>query len=486
MQGNVSWRDYSGLGQGDASAEEVSDLRKALAAGQDINSPGASAGEGFPLRTESLENTLKTVTYRMDDVRLWSALTKLPAFNTVEEFNRLKEYGSGVAAFIDEGDLPESDDSTFERAYTVIKYMGTTRSVTHVMSLIKPSHGNVIAQETVNGTAWLLRQLERALFFGDSSLIPIQFDGIIKLITDNAPNPNLNVLDLRGKPLTEDFLNDGALIVKTEPNYGKATDLYCADGAFSDLAKQFYPAERFNIPTSGFNNGMVGMNIQGFFSQFGPIKFNPDTFIQFGAAAPSVAAGPSGKRPDTPTENAAPSAGAVGGGETSLFTAADAGDYYYKVAAINRYGRSAAVAMTGALTVAAGQKVSMTVADGSIAGTAFELYRTAVDVATGTERYTVTQARSAATTVLTDLNQDLPGTSKATLLQQNLQFFAFKQLCPFLKIPLSTVSTAVRWMQLLYGSPVVYSPGRAVIFKNVGRAPGSVGLNNAELNSLAH
>ena len=32
-----------------------------------------------------------------------------------------------MAAFIDEGDLPESDDSTFERAYTVIKYMGTTR-----------------------------------------------------------------------------------------------------------------------------------------------------------------------------------------------------------------------------------------------------------------------------------------------------------------------------------------------------------------------
>lgn len=344
----------------------------------------------------------------------------------------------------------------------------------------------MIAQETVNGTAWLLRQLERALFFGDSSMIPIQFDGILKLIQDGAPNPNLNVLDLRGKPLTEDYLNDGALIVKTEPNYGRATDLYCADGAFSDLAKQFYPAERFNVPTSGWNSGMVGMNIQGFFSQFGPIKFNADTFIQFGALAPSTATGPSGKRPDTPAESVAPAAGAVGGGETSLFVAADAGDYYYKVTAINRYGRSASVAMTGALTVAAGQKVTMTVADGSIAGTAFEVYRTEKDGAAGTERYVNTQARSGATTVLTDLNHDLPGTSKATLVQQNLEFFSFKQLCPFLKIPLATVSTAVRWMQLLYGSPVVYSPGRAVIYKNVGRAPGSSGLDNAALTSLMH
>jgi len=488
MNGHVSWRDYAGLqGFGQASGEEVSDLRKALSAGQDIGAPAVAAGEGFPLRVESLENTLKTVTYKMDDVRLWSSVTKLPAYNTVEEVNLLKEYGSGVAAFIDEGDLPESDDSTFERSYTVIKYMGTTRSVTHVMSLIRPAHGNVIAQETINGTAWLLRQLERALFFGDSSMIPIQFDGVLKLIQDNAPNPNLNVLDLRGKPLTEDFLNDGALIVKTEPNYGRATDLYCADGAFSDLAKQFYPAERYNVPTSGWNQGMVGMNIQGFFSQFGPIKFNPDTFIQFGPSAPTTATGPTGKRPDTPTESVAPAAGAVAGGETSLFVAADAGDYYYSVSAINRYGRSAAVAMTGPVTVAAGEKVTMTVADGSIAGTAFEMYRSEMDAAAaGSERYCNTQARSAATTVLTDLNHDLPGTSKATLIQQNLEFFSFKQLCPFLKIPLATVSTAVRWMQLLYGSPTVYSPGRAVIYKNVGRAPGSSGLDNAALNSLMH
>lgn len=84
MHGNVGWRDYAGLqGFGQATAEEVGDLRKALSAGQDVNSPGVSAGEGFPLRVESLENTLKSVTYKMDDVRLWSALTKLPAFNTV-------------------------------------------------------------------------------------------------------------------------------------------------------------------------------------------------------------------------------------------------------------------------------------------------------------------------------------------------------------------------------------------------------------------
>jgi hypothetical protein len=135
----VSWRDYEGLsGFGAASASDVQDLRKALSAGQDVNAPAVAAGEGFPLRIESLERTLKVVTYRMDDVRLWRNITKLPAYNTVEEYNRLRSYGSGEGtAFISEGDLPETDDSTYSREFTIIKYLGTTRSVTHVMSLVR-------------------------------------------------------------------------------------------------------------------------------------------------------------------------------------------------------------------------------------------------------------------------------------------------------------------------------------------------------------
>lgn len=476
MEGFVSWRDYQGLdGFGTGTGQDVAELKKALAAGQDINAPTVAAGEGFPLRVESLERTLKVVTYRQEDTRLWQALVKLPAWNTVEEYNRLESVGSGIAAFIDEGDLPESDDSIYSRQYTVIKYAATTRSVTHVMSLVRPAHGNVIAQETVNGTTWLLKQIERALFSGDSSLIPQQFDGLDKLVTDGAPNPTLNQVDLRGKPLTEDVLNDGALIVKSEPNYGRATDLYLADGAYADLAKQFYPSERFNIPPAGWQNGMVGLNIQGFYSQFGPIRFNPDVFLQFGGVS-GAAVGNAAKIPGTPTESVAP---ATASDSASQFAASDAGNYYYKVHAINRYGRSAALSLTGPVAVAAGEKVTFTVADGSPAGTAFEIYRTNKDEATGNERLMVTVARSGATTAITDLNARIPGTTTAFLVQQNLEFFAVKQLAPHVKIPLATIDTSIRWMQLLYLALTVYAPGKGLLYRNVGRAPGSSGLDNA-------
>jgi len=474
----VSWKDYEGLeGFGAASAADVQDLRKALAAGQDVNNPGVAAGTGFPLRIESLERTLKVVTYRMDDVRLWRNITKLPAYNTVEEYNRLREYGSGQAAFIAEGDLPTSDDSTYSREFTIIKYVGTTRAVTHVMSLVRPAHGPVIAQETVNGTAFLLKQIEKSLFFGDSSLIPVQWDGLNSLINQGAPSAN--IIDLRGMPMSEEILNDAALTVKTAPNYGRPTDLYCADGAYSDLAKSFYPAERFPMQPGGYQDGMVGLSIKGFHSMVGPVLFNPDVFIEFGAVPAASAIGPSATRPSTPTESVAPACSADGTA-ANKFAASDIGDYNYKVVAVNRYGKSAALAMTGPVTMdGATKKITMTVADGSVIGSAFEVYRSPKGGAAGTCKLAFTVARTGATTVITDQNIYLPGMSTAFLIQQNIEFFSFKQLAPFVKIPLATVDTSIRWMQLLYGAPTVYAPGKAVIFRNVGRALGSVGGGGA-------
>lgn len=469
----VSWRDYEGLeGFGASSAVEVNELRKALSAGQSVADPGVAAGTGFPLRIESLEKTLKVVTYRMDDVRLWKNITKLPAYNTVEEYNRLREYGSGVAGFIAEGDAPASDDSTYSREFTIIKYMGTLRSVTHVMSLVRPAHGPVIAQETVNGTAWLLKQLEQKLFFGNATNVPVEWDGLQALITAGAPTAN--IIDLRGMPLSEDVLNDACLTVKTAPNYGRPTDLYCADGAYSDLAKSFYPAERIPLQPGGYQDGMVGLQIKGFHSMVGPVLFNPDVFIDFGTT-PAAATGDSTKRPSTPTEGAAPSDGGAYVAGTGQFTAAWVGDYYYKVVAVNRYGKSAALSMTGPYTVVLVHYTTMGVTEGVIAPTCYEVYRSSKGGALTTCKLMFTTARTGATTTITDYNNFLPGMSTAFLIQQNIEYFSFKQLCPFVKIPLATVDTSIRWMQLLYGSPACYAPGKSVLFRNVGRAPASVG-----------
>lgn len=475
MKNMVSWRDYAGVeGFGHTTAADVEDLTKALAAGQDINPPGAfAAGDGFALRVESLERTLRNTTYKMQHIRLWRAIPKLAAYNTVEEYNLITSYGENPdAGFVDEGDLAEEDDSTYERKFSVVKYLATVRRVTHVMSLVKPAHGNVIAQETVSGTMHLLRILERALFYGDSNLSNLQFDGFERLMLDNAPATN--IIDLRGAPLSEDVLIDGALTISDAPNYGTPTHVHLNPKVKADLVKTFFPKERYNLFSDGKGtNGMVGLDIGGFVSPAGDVRFESNTFITDGGA-PTAAVGNVAKRPANITETTALAAAPAGG---SLFTATDAGDYLYTVQAVNRYGRGTALSPGGgAVTVASGDGVTIGVTpSGAPLPDWYELYRSQPDGTAQRRIARVANSGGAGETTLTDLNENLPFTTSAFMFQQNLESMSFKQLAPMVKIPLAVIDASVRWQQAIYGVPVLYTPGKNVLFTNVGRQTDFVG-----------
>lgn len=471
----VSWRDYEGVEgfAGASTADELNDLNKALRAGQSINAPSVAAGEGFPLRIESLERVLKVTTFRMEHIRLFKAISKLTAFNTVEEHNELASYGDqDQGAFIDEGDLPEETDATYERKYAVVKYMGTTRKVTHVMSLVRPAHGNVIAQETVNGTMYLLRQIERALFFADSNLDSLQFDGYERLLLDKAPAAN--IIDMRGAPLTEDVLIDAALTISDAPNYGIPTNLHLNPKVKADLGKQFFPKGRYDIPTMG-QNGMVGLDLRGFTSPAGDIRFEPNVFIDDGGGVPAAAVGDSTKRPASPTISTAATTPV---NADSQFTADDAGTYAYRVVAVNRFGQSAAVTVSASLAIAAGDDARFGVTPGAGPDVSYyKVYRGTKNQAAGSERLILRVPNSAGSgeETVVDTNTRLPGCTSGFLFQQNLENMSLKMLAPMIKIPLATVDSSIRWMQLIYLVALLYTPGKNVLFQNIGRSPGFVG-----------
>lgn len=472
----VSWSDYDGVdGFGVASPGDVENLNKALKVGQDINAPvSVVPGDGFAMRVESLESTLKIQTSKMEHIVFWKAISKLPEFNTVAEHNVLKDYGSNEdGLWIAESDLPEEDDASYERRYSIVKFLGTTRKLSHVATLIRPAHGALVAQETVNGTMHLLRGLERALFFGDSNLSALQFDGYEALIKSQSPASN--VVDMRGRPLTEDVLIDAALIVSDPPNYGFSTDLYCAPRVKADLLKQFFPKERYDL-FSKRADGMIGLDIAGYVAPSGNVRFNSDVFITDGGG-PTVARGDATKRPGTPTVSTAPTTPAD---PLSKFYTEDGGDYYYTVQAVNRYGVSASVPLVAgptAVTVAVGDKVTFGLTPGGATSVEYyRIFRTKVGGVAGSERLIlkIKNAAGAGEQVCNDFNNYLPYCTSAFLFQQNLESMAFKQLAPMVRIPLATVDTAVRWAQVIYGVPVMYTPGKNLLFVNVGRNVGSI------------
>lgn len=464
----VSAADYDGIeGFGVATPRQLVELRKALRSGSDRNAPSTVVpGDGFTLKPESLDKTLKNVTFSAEDIKAWKAWTKQPAYNTVEEYSRLRSYGSGIGAFMEEGELPGENDSTYSREVDFVKFMGVTRRVTHVMQTVRSHIGSVVAQETVNGTMDLLQQVETALFYGDSTLVGQEFDGLFTLIARFADSRN--IIDKRGKPLSQDDIEEASHIIRAKPNFGKPTDLHLSDGAYSDLARLFYPTQRSVVPNAPVD-GMVGFTVEGMRTQAGPIRFNPNVFILPGQLADAAGVGDVAKRPGAPTlsvPTTPPDA-------ASLFLAADAGDYIYKVAARNRFGISTPTA-TAAVTVAAGDKATFTITDGSPLATCYIIYRTALNGVVGTASEITQIARTGAVTTFNDFNGNLPNCSKAALIQQNVKNLVIKQLAPFTRIPLAQIDTSMRWAQVLYLVLSLMSPNRNVLFKNVGRISGTL------------
>lgn len=457
--GGVTLADYEGLtGFGMLPAQETDDLQKALSAG--YQSPRHDGGSA--LRVESLEATLRILTFSQGHVKLWKDIPKLPAFSTSEEYTVQTTYGGENGPFTREGELPQVQDATYERRVELVKFLGTQREVTHPATLVRNAYGNIIARETQNGAVWLMERLERNLFRGQAAVIPEAFDGIDEQIQRDALATQNNLLDLRGGPITEDAVEELTNIIVE--NYGIPSAMYLAPRAHSDLSKQFYSRQRGSF---GEREGRIGYAAKVMETNAGDIALRGDIFLRSGKnnsvkTAPNAAT--SVRSPTAPTV-----AGVAAANPSSLFIAADAGTYQYKVSAINRFGESAAAQEGGGVAVVAGDGVTLTITDGGGAdpATGYRIYRSAAGGAVGTEEHVIDVPRDGATTDSIDINQYLPGTSRAYMMQMNLQSLSFRQLAPMMKIPLATLAASIRWMQLLYGTPIVYAPRKNGIFLNV-------------------
>ena len=444
-------------GFGESSAAELEELRKALDIG--YSQPVTGVGHDA-LRVESLEGTLKVLTYAQTELRLWNQIPKLNATSTVEEYNRLREYGSEAGGFVASGVLPEEEDTIYERADQKVKYLGSTRVVNHPSTLVTTVPADLIAQETSNGALWIMKKANRGLYYGDSSVIPLEWNGISNQIQTGSGL----VYDLRGQPLVENDIEN--MVQDVSDNFGNAQRFFSNGKVFSDFSKIYHNRQR-QSPGQG---GDGGTPMTGFNTINGRISFEPDVFVVRGGAGPAT-----GTSPKAPSAPSVAAGAATGTG--SQFTAADAGDYIYQVSAVNQYGESPLSTATSAVTVAAGQSVPLTVTDGggTYEATGYKLYRTEKD---GTTTYwtnlTVARAQVGgvpqATTPISDSNAWLPRTFIGLLLDMSNQSLSFKQLSPMIKMPLATIAPSIRWMQLLYGTPIIYAPRKNVFVKNIGVA----------------
>lgn len=484
---SINLSDYAanGNGFGSVSRESVDALNKALAAGQITGRETAdlTTASGAALKVESLEKTLKHLTFRESDIKLWKDIPKKPAYNTVEEFNQQVSYGQDRGGFYAEGELPDEEDSTYVRRAQFTKYLGVTKSVTHQMTLVRSTIGDIMQKTIKDGTMWILRKLDQSLFFGNDKLVDLEFNGFIaqQEYSDSWANRNSyfnsdHVIDMRGQALTEEAIESAANTIVE--SYGLATQLYTAPSVLSGFVKQFY-GNKFIMPnTQALTNGVMGQRVQQFESQFGSIGLNQDIFFKKKPSKNANSAATSDKAPLAPTVTVK----AVDAAAGSKWGADDAGAVYYAVAAFNRYGESAlTIVSDAAVTVVEGGAADLTIADaaGSVhKATAFRIYRTKKGESATSEFYPLFEVSlddvtrgldGAVAGSVRDLNTFLPNCDQAMVMQFDNEVIEFAQLAPLMKMDLALLSPAYRFMILLYGTPLLYAPKKMVRIINIGQ-----------------
>lgn len=450
---------------------DTNEFRKAVTAGNYETDVKTFTG-GRALALQSIEPTLLRTIQEDKHFVFFNKLTATNAGSTVDEFTIKTAIGGypGSTFNSEMGDIADTQ-GTYSRQVGLVKFLMTKREVSVVQQSQK-TLVDTIAEEKVDAARELKTSVEWASFFGDSTVNPLEFDGLFAII--NTTNDSDLIKDARGKGLSyvAQEVIDLAAAVAGQGRYGTITDVFCSLAVkAAEFDQKLDPAFR-----TGGGNQKVGTPVDGVKTSNGEVAINQDVFIQ--EAEMPFAARPA-PFPAITTGSAAPVAptiaGVAGANAASKFTSEHAGNYYWAVEAISKAGRSP-LALSAQVVTASGDRVVVTVthgADNANVATGFAIYRSRKN---GTNapadfRLVARVARAAgATTVYNDDNQNVPGTSPVFLVNMapGAQAVQLRRLLPMTMFPLYPTSKASRpWAQLLFCYLRVAKTKHIAMVKNV-------------------
>lgn len=461
----------STTGSMDGSA--IAELQKALTAGYGTDVATLTGGSAF--RIQSLDRTMQATIQENKHFRLFNELAKTGAGATVDEWTEQ----SGVGGFLggstntETGVIDEST-GTYARRVGMVKYLMTKRQV----SLVSTLGNNIANSEAIEqqaGAKQLLTDAEYLSFEGDETIVPTEFSGIYAQILAGVNAGQVdggNILDAEGQSLASiNLVNQAAAQISKRDNFGTPTHLFMSQLVQADFDTGLDPA--FRVPLPNVPNGgiMLGAPVTGIRTSWGDVAACPDVFINdgdqtvpFQVQYPVLAASNDGIKP-TLELAAANDAG-------SKFGAAHAGNYYYLVTGVNAKGQSTGV-ISAQQAVAAGEKVTLTItASAGGQETGYAIYRSRKNGTNGVSdfRLMTRVAKAGATTTYVDLNRDIPGTTKAYVLNMNPGDHAinWRQLLPMMKFPLYPTNAAViPWAQLMFGYLRITKRRHHAVIKNI-------------------
>lgn len=486
----VTLNDYSPESLGALGGGEFADQGELLKAMQAGNITGRDT-TGLPLtqeplKVESLETTIRLLESRTKDIKLFNALPKLTAYNTVEEYLQLASYGNLNGGFYGEGALSDVQDSTYIRRAEKIKYIQVTGEVTLQAQMVK-SYVDAYTQEVKNKAMWVMKKANSALTKANSDVVPEEFNSLFKqhasvgvgndflYSTFEAYYNSGLVVDLRGKSLKQGDVEDGALAV--DAHFGNVDSVFAPTSVLSALTKDYYNTQR--ILQGGQASSMGTGNIKSLSTTIGDVNIMTDKFMaknpprQLSSPADSVKA---------PAAPAAVAVAVAAADALSKYKAGENGSVLYAVAAVNAFGESALTVFVTPVAISAGNSSDITITSGAgaVAGTGYVIYRSKVGdttpaTATFFPIFKVANADVAAgfnggaAGVVRDRGYFLPDTEEAFITEMSDEVLSLKQLAPLSKLDLAVISMSRRFISFLFCTPILYTPKKMVRYINISR-----------------
>lgn len=483
-----------GLTTGTMDASQAEELAKTMQIGHGyLGSPQGLVGGGA-LTMESIEGTLKSVTFDATNLVCWPSMPQSKAFNLVEQYIRQNAYGDGGSAYVSEAGSPAMNDANIDRNMQKVVFFATRRGVSLPSTLVRMNQAAQDPEsfESSSGTLWILEKLERELYKGLADFSNNGFfDGNVAALPSKISNLNLAgieqqlrsgdqdytaqsqefqgyggsqsvISDRQGQTLDEGSIEDLANII-TE-NFGRVSEMHVAPKNLSDFIKQFYPKERVN--TLGVLDGRAGYVVKTMATTAGDVGLKPNVFLKPKDISKSI-----DDRAGVPAAPASASGSVVANdGQASNLQAGDS--YAYIITSVNEQGECAAYASVSAQSIdTTGQIVKLSISSPSSGPipTHYAVYRTN-NSGSGQPMFIGFCARTGASSTFVDRGMKLPGAASAYMLDMRPEMMVWKQLAPMMKINLAQVTLSKEFILFLSGVLLVYAPRKMGMFANIGKA----------------
>jgi len=470
-------------------ATQAEELAKTIQAGHGyLGAPGSLVG-GAALQMESIDGTLKSVTYDASNLVLWPSIPQDRAYSLVEQYIRTNSYGDGGSPYIPESGSPAMNDSEYNRHAQKVVFFATRRGVSIPATMVRYSQGGDLeGRESQSGTLWMLERLEREMYKGsadfssngvfDGSGVPgkvqnLNLAGLEQQILagDNDYTAQARAFDGFGGTQSVVFDKEGDILDETIfedvtnlliENFSQPRECHLSPKSMSDFVKTFFPKERVN--SLGIADGKAGYVVREMVTSGGSIALKPNVFLKPKESPLSQAA-----RAGVPNAPASVTAAISADGDSKM----KSGDKFsYLVTACNEQGEGSASSESAQVTVDAdGKCVKLTIAspNGGNLPTHYAVYRTSKS-GSGDKKFVGFVARSGASTIFTDRSEKLEGGSTAYILDMRPEIIVWKQLAPLMKLNLAQVSMAKEFILWLAGTLILFAPRKSAVIKNIGRA----------------